>query len=77
VAQLVDQYAALTALAPATSIAPTVTADPDDDHVLACALAAAADLIVSGDHALLNLKNYHGRPIVRPTEAVQRVFAMP
>jgi uncharacterized protein len=26
-----------------------VSCDPDDDHVLACALAAKAELIVSGD----------------------------
>jgi len=35
-------------------------ADPDDDHVLACALGAKADLIVSGDSDLLNLKTYRG-----------------
>jgi putative PIN family toxin of toxin-antitoxin system len=31
------------------NIVPTVTRDPDDDAVLACALAANVDLIVSGD----------------------------
>jgi predicted nucleic acid-binding protein len=33
-----------------------VIADPDDDHVLACAIAVNADLIVSGDKHLLDLK---------------------
>lgn len=54
-------------------IAPAVLADPDDDHVLACALAARADLIVSGDADLLGLKSYQGIPIVGPAEALRRL----
>ena len=34
--------------------------DPDDDHVLACALTAKADLIVSGDADLLTLNSFRG-----------------
>lgn len=45
----------------------------DDDHVLACALAAKADLIVSGDAHLLNLKTYQGVPIVSAAEALARL----
>jgi putative PIN family toxin of toxin-antitoxin system len=73
IAQLVDRYAALVALAPEASISPAVAADPDDDAVLACALAARADLVVSGDHALLNLKHYHGIDIVNAADALVRV----
>jgi predicted nucleic acid-binding protein len=47
--------------------------DPDDDPVLACALAAAAELIVSGDAHLLNLKHYHGIQVVGPHEASARI----
>jgi len=43
--------------------------------VLACALAAQTDLIVSGDDALLNLKHYHGIDIVAPAVAIQRIGA--
>lgn len=43
-----------------------VIADPDDDHVLACAVAAGADLIISGDSDLLDLKAHQGIPIVPP-----------
>jgi putative PIN family toxin of toxin-antitoxin system len=75
VAQLVERYAALVALAPEASISPAVAADPDDDAVLACALAASADLVVSGDHALLNLKHFHGIPIVSPRAAGERISA--
>ncbi len=55
-------------------IVPT-SIDPDDDAVLACALPAGADLIVSGDPDLLNLKRFHGMPIVSPREAVTRSAA--
>ena len=48
---------------------------PDDDHVLACALAAQADLIVSGDSDLLNLKRYQGIEIVTAAAALARVNA--
>jgi predicted nucleic acid-binding protein len=51
-------------------VAPVIRADPDDDHVLACALAAKADLIVSGDSHLLNLKTYQGIPIVGAAQAL-------
>lgn len=52
----------------------TVVRDPADDAVLACALAANADLIVSGDRHLLDFgATYQGFPIVTPAEAVRRV----
>ena len=41
--------------------------------MLACALAAKADLIVSGDAHLLNLKTYQGVPIVSAAEALARL----
>ena len=45
---------------------PVVEADPDDDMVLACALVAKADRIVSGDQHLLALGEFEGIPIVPP-----------
>lgn len=50
-----------------------VVRDRDDDAVLACAIAATADLIVSGDAHLLNLKSFHRIPIVTATEALARI----
>lgn len=50
-----------------------IAADPDDDKFIACALAAGADFIVSGDKHLLGL---HGRipiPVLRPREALARI----
>ena len=54
-------------------IAPAITRDFDDDHVLAAALGGQADLIVSGDAHLLDLKRYLGIPIVTASEAVARI----
>lgn len=47
-----------------------VCRDPDDDEILALAIAAQADLIVSGDGDLLSLRNYLNIPILDPAEAV-------
>jgi len=42
---------------------PVTLADPDDDGVRACAVAAQAETIVSGDQHLLQLGQYQGIPI--------------
>jgi uncharacterized protein len=44
----------------------------DDDHVIACALAANVDIIVSGDKHLHGLgTSYQGIQILRPAQAVE------
>ena len=50
-----------------------VSRDADDDAVLACALAARADLVVSGDNDLLSLKGFSGIRIVTIAQAVKAV----
>ena len=50
-----------------------VPGDADDDHVIAAALAAKADLVVSGDRHLLSMGSYEDRPIVNAAEAVTRI----
>jgi uncharacterized protein len=42
--------------------------DPDDNHILACALAGKANLIVSRDLDLLRLKQYGGIGIMSPID---------
>ena len=42
--------------------------DPDDDRVIACALAARADFLVTGDADLLTLRAVEGVRIVSPAE---------
>jgi uncharacterized protein len=60
-AEVVADYARLAKLVVPADISPTVAGDPDDDQVLACALAAQADVFVSGDRQLRNLKSYRGQ----------------
>jgi putative PIN family toxin of toxin-antitoxin system len=47
--------------------------DSTDDHVLALALSANADVVVNGDDDLLVLGSFANIPIVTPAEAVQRL----
>jgi putative PIN family toxin of toxin-antitoxin system len=56
------------------SVPRVIANDLDDYHVLACALAGHADLIVSGDKHLHNLVGeYQGIAIVNVAEALQRI----
>ena len=71
--ELLTGYVELATLVIPEPIPPTVLNDPDDDHVLGCALAAKADLIVSGDQDLLALKLFAGIPIVTAAEAARIV----
>ena len=70
---LVQGYALLATLVPAAATSAVVSADPDDNAVLACALAAGAELIVSGDKHLRNLKFYQRIPIVGPADALAKI----
>lgn len=71
--ELMQRYRRLVFAVEPAAIPPTVLADPDDDHVLACAVAARAELIISGDRHLLGLREYQGIPIINATEALHRV----
>jgi len=52
----------------------SLSADPDDNLILATAVAARADLLVTGDKShLLKLKAVRGIPIVTPREALARI----
>lgn len=47
--------------------------DRDDAAVLACALAARADAIVSGDDDLRALGTFEGIPVLSPAQLLQRI----
>jgi putative PIN family toxin of toxin-antitoxin system len=51
-----------------------IEADPDDDHILAAAVAGSAACIVSGDKHLLSLGSYRDIPILSPAEFLDRYF---
>ena len=48
-----------------------VAADPDDNAILECAMAASAEIIVTGDAHLLDLRQWHGIRILSPAEAIR------
>ena len=73
--RIFDELRTLADIVIAPSLPQPVCRDPKDDIVLACALAAKANLLVSGDSDLLTLKVFEGIPIVTPTEAVSIVGA--
>jgi uncharacterized protein len=50
-----------------------VSRDPNDDHILACAVAGQADYIVTGDLDLLSLETYQDIPIVTAREFSERL----
>jgi putative PIN family toxin of toxin-antitoxin system len=42
--------------------------DPDDEWVVACAIAARAEIFVTGDKALLGLQRVQNMPVISPRE---------
>lgn len=71
---LVDSY-----LQSATLVTPHhlvgIAPDPDDDVVIGTALAAKANLIVTGDRGLLSVERYHDIRIVSVAEVTDSIFA--
>ena len=73
-AMLVAEYTALVTLVSPTQVLRVVERDPDDDQVIAAAIAANADVIVSGDKDLHALGTaYQGIAILTPAQAVQLI----
>lgn len=54
----------------------SVCRDLDDDEVLALAIFAKVELIVSGDDDLLSMKSFEGIPILAPAGAAVMVEAI-
>lgn len=75
VSELIAQYEGLVQLVAPRALRRPIGRDPDDEAVIACALAARADLIVSGDKDLRVLKTYRRIRIVSATEALRIITA--
>lgn len=70
---LADYIEIIELVAPAT-VPRVVPGDPDDDHLIAAAVAAQANLIVSGDRKhVLPLGSHAGIAIVDSAEALRRI----
>jgi putative PIN family toxin of toxin-antitoxin system len=50
--------------------------DPDDNHILECALEAKCDVIVTGDQVLLHLGSFKGISIMPPRDFFEHVLRM-
>ena len=61
---------AATVLKPKSLLKP-VCRDPDDDELLATALAGKAEIILTGDKDLLRLKQFQGIKILSPRQFVE------
>lgn len=68
------RYRELIAIVEPVPIPPTILNDLSDDIFLSAALGAKADLLVSGDRHLLDLRQFQGIDIVGPADAVSRVM---
>lgn len=69
--EVVADYLVAVELVEPASVPRVVPNDADDDEVIACALAAQAELIVSGDKHLTDLgSHFQVIPIVSPAQAV-------
>ena len=52
---------------------PNALRDPDDIHVLACAVGACADAIITGDNDLLSMETFEGIPILTVRQALEKL----
>jgi putative PIN family toxin of toxin-antitoxin system len=69
--QLVANYKRFAQIIPTRKLTEQVCRDADDDAVLACALAAQASLIVTGDKDLRVLHPWRDIHILNPPEALR------
>lgn len=72
-AELLRQVQELAELLNPAPLPRPVCRDPDDDELLALALAAGAECIVSGDADLLVLHPFEGVAILNPPQALERL----
>ena len=68
--ELLARYLNVAIVVNPVTVPRVVADDANDDQLLACALAAQADLIGSGDSDLLALREYQGIRIVDAAAAV-------
>lgn len=73
--KIVERYAALCRWVRTAPLAKPICRDPQDDCLLACALAARADALVSGDDDLLSLRAVEEIPILTAVGCLQRLTA--
>ena len=73
IAKAQRQIARFTQRVQPTETLNVITADPPDNRILECAVAAQADYIVSGDNHLLRLKQFANAPVVKAADFMRRM----
>ncbi len=74
-AEIVARYREIAEPVEAAPIEEAALRDTDDAAVLACALAARAEAIISGDADLHALGSYQGIPVLSPSDCLRRLAA--
>lgn len=69
--RFVDKVLSVSKVVSPDSTPNAIKQDPSDNEILACALRAGAEYIVSGDSHLLELDEYEGVEITEPAKLVQ------
>lgn len=67
ISSILELVAIIAEMVPDTSLPAPACADPDDDKFLACAVAARAKIICSGDKALLKTSGYNDIRVCTPS----------
>jgi putative PIN family toxin of toxin-antitoxin system len=67
---VIDDYRGLVTIFNVPPVHIAASRDPDDDVVLACAVASDADAVISGDNDLLVLGKYQKFPILRVADVL-------
>ena len=68
IAEYLEVLRTFAIIVPGTITVNAVPNDPDDNIIIACAIEAEVDMIISGDQHLLSLGSYQGVPIVRAVD---------
>jgi putative PIN family toxin of toxin-antitoxin system len=68
VGELIESLLSVVEVIQEPRIEAVIPQDPDDDKILACAVASRARWIVSGDAHLLAVKRYRGIAILTPKQ---------
>jgi len=71
--QVIEELHAVCDIVNPTIRVDVVTADPNDNIILECALESKADIIVSGDQHLLALTEFKGIQIVSPSDYLKTI----
>ena len=72
VPQILDYLGKISTMVEPALTLNAVKDDPQDNHIVECAVAAKADVIITGDKDLLRMGQYEGIQILQVSDFLQR-----